>query len=117
MEIWDLQTRQSLCILRGPSKGVTSMCLGGHKLYIGDTGGTIEVWNVANLEQHNELVVPEKPDLRWNPAEATAIGGMRVPFYPRCVRCVAAHERHVYWGDDGTNVKVLQCETGINLCF
>ena len=95
------------------------MFLEGHKLYIGDTGGTIEVWNVGSLEQQDELVVPEKPDLRWNPAEvdvATASGGMRVPFYPRCVRCIAAHEGRVYWGDDGTNVKVLHCETGINLC-
>ena len=92
------------------------MCLERHKLFIGDTGGIIEVWNITSLEQQDEPVVPEKPDLRWNPAEVNASTvGMRVPFYLRCVRCIAAHEGHVYWGDDGTNVKVLQCETGANL--
>lgn len=94
------------------------MSLEGCKLYIGDSGGTIEVWSVASQDNEDELV-PANPDLRWDPTEvgvATTSGGQRsihAPFYPRCVRCLAAYKGHVYWGDDGTNVKVLQCETGV----
>ena len=95
------------------------MSLEGCKLYIGDSGGTIEVWSVASQDNEDELVVPAKPNLKWDPTEVgvpTTSGGRRsihVPFYPRCVRCLAAYKGHVYWGDDGTNVKVLQCETGV----
>ena len=35
-----------------------------------------------------------------------------VPFISRFVRCISCHGNTIYWGDDGTNLKMLQWKKG-----
>ena len=39
--------------------------------------------------------------------------------YSRCVRCICYHGNKIYWGDDGTNLKMLEWTQGegIYLCI
>ena len=109
IEVWDIDTRQSVDVIRGPSKGVTCLYREDCRLYCGDTAGSIAVWNIADPDNPDKLVLPALPVAHY-PSEADNEGD--IPFYPRCVRCITAHGDCVYWGDDGTNVKVLNCTTG-----
>ena len=55
--------------------------------------------------------MPEKPEVCWNSSQIES-SGEGSPLSSRCVRCIAAYQETVYWGDDGTNLKTLDCKSG-----
>ena len=105
VEVWSLESRQLLQTIRGPAKGVTCLVLRDDHLYCGDVAGMVHIWRL------HPPTMKEEEGTGWAVSKVNVSD--EVPFRARCIRCLCVHGSVVYWGDDGTNIKVLDISNGL----
>ncbi|XP_078696146.1 uncharacterized protein LOC144924621 isoform X2 [Branchiostoma floridae x Branchiostoma belcheri] len=100
IQVWDSETRSNIQSIRGHNTSVTCLQVEGTHVVSVCEEGVVKVWEIRDQNLH---VVYVNESVKCDPPG---------PLKARPILSLAYANNKIYYGDDGTNIKVLDWKSG-----